>query len=66
MTEITLHLAPDRLRALADLADAQGRRPEELVEAAVETYLRAESGLVRARAERLAEEHAELLRRLGE
>ncbi|WP_216589527.1 hypothetical protein [Streptomyces brasiliscabiei] len=66
MTEITLHLAPDRLRALADLADAQGRRPEEVVEAAVETYLRAESGLVRARAERLAVEHAELLRRLGE
>ncbi|QFQ97739.1 hypothetical protein F9278_17605 [Streptomyces phaeolivaceus] len=68
MTEITLHLDldPDRHRALTDLADAEGRRPEDVVEAAVEAYLRAESGLVRERAERLAEEHAELLRRLGE
>lgn len=66
MTEITLHLDPDRHRALADLADAQGRRPEEVAEAAVEAYLRADGALVRTRAERLAEEHAELLRRLGE
>ena len=66
MTEITLHLGPERRRALADLADALGLRPEEVAEDAVEMFLRAEGVSVRAVAERLAARHAELLRRLGE
>ncbi|MDT0571648.1 hypothetical protein RM704_30005 [Streptomyces sp. DSM 3412] len=66
MTEITLRLDPERHRALADLADAQGRRPEEVAVEAVDMLLRTEAGSVRARAERLAAQHAELLRRLGE
>ncbi|QYX79721.1 hypothetical protein [Streptomyces akebiae] len=66
MTEITLRLDPEGHRALADLADAQGRRPEEVAEEAVAMLLRTEAGSVRARAERLAAQHAELLRRLGE
>jgi predicted transcriptional regulator len=66
MTEITLRLGPVRHRALADLADAQGRRPEEVVGEAVEAYLRAEEAVVQRQAERLAGEHAALLRRLGE
>ncbi|UUU22505.1 hypothetical protein [Streptomyces sp. DSM 40750] len=66
MTEITLHLDPVRHRALADLADAQGRKPEEVAGEAVKAYLRSEGAVVRRQAERLAGEHSELLRRLGE
>lgn len=62
MTEITLRLDPVRRRALTDLADAQGRLPEELVGEAVDAYPRAEGVLVRAHAERIAKEYAELLR----
>ncbi|MGW3018412.1 hypothetical protein [Streptomyces longwoodensis] len=51
--------------ALDDLADATGRRPEDLVTEAVAAHLRAEEARVRAVAERLADAHAGLLERLG-
>ncbi|MFI7504155.1 hypothetical protein ACIBVL_37900 [Streptomyces sp. NPDC049687] len=66
MRHLTLTLPPDLGRALADLADATGRRPEDVALDAVHTLLRAEEARVRATAERLAGAHAELLRRLGE
>jgi len=37
-----LRIDPTLERALADLADAQGRRPEEVAEEAVRRYLEAE------------------------
>ncbi|MEV0484920.1 hypothetical protein AB0I69_30460 [Streptomyces sp. NPDC050508] len=61
-----LGLDPDLRQALDDLADATGRPPEDLVRDAVGRYLDEEGALVRAAAERLAVEHADLLRRLGE
>ncbi|MFI6489377.1 hypothetical protein [Streptomyces sp. NPDC050564] len=61
-----LRLDPALAQALDDLADAQDRLPEEIAEAAVRRYLREEGAHVRALATRLAKEHAELLRRLGE
>ncbi|GGK48591.1 hypothetical protein [Streptomyces flaveus] len=66
MKELTIRLDASLRQALDDLADAQGRPPEELAEKAVRGYLHAEGRLVRALAERIAKEHAELLRRLGE
>ncbi|MFC8362452.1 hypothetical protein ACFUIY_21610 [Streptomyces griseorubiginosus] len=66
MQESTLHLDPDTGQALADLADACGRRPEDLAREAVRRYLREEEEPVRAVAEDLARRHADLLRRLGE
>ncbi|WP_055715540.1 hypothetical protein [Streptomyces torulosus] len=66
MTEITHRLDPALHRDLADLADAQGRGPDEVVGEALEAYVRAQGALVRGQAERLASAHAELLRRLGE
>ncbi|MFF3967786.1 hypothetical protein ACFYZI_40305 [Streptomyces griseorubiginosus] len=66
MQESTLHLDPDTGQALADLADACGRRPEDLAREAVRRYLRAEEEPVRAVAGELARRHADLLRRLGE
>ncbi|MEU1182582.1 hypothetical protein ABZ464_34105 [Streptomyces sp. NPDC005820] len=65
-TVLSLPLDPDLHRALADLADATGCRPEDLVLEAVHERLRAEEARVRETAERLAEAHADLLRRLGE
>ncbi|MFJ2832160.1 hypothetical protein ACIPC1_32140 [Streptomyces sp. NPDC087263] len=61
-----LRLDPALERALADLADAQDRLPEEVAREAVRRYLRDEGAVVRSLATRLAAEHAELLRRLGE
>ncbi|MEV6512230.1 ribbon-helix-helix protein, CopG family [Streptomyces sp. NPDC051642] len=61
-----LGLDPDLRQALDDLADATGRPPEDLVRDAVARYLDEEGAPVRAAAERLAVEHADLLRRLGE
>ncbi|MFD4523097.1 hypothetical protein ACFWP7_03990 [Streptomyces sp. NPDC058470] len=61
-----LRLHPALERALADLADAQDRLPEEVAREAVRRYLRDEGAVVRSLATRLAAEHAELLRRLGE
>ncbi|WP_433450721.1 hypothetical protein ACQPXS_19865 [Streptomyces sp. CA-142005] len=66
MPELTLSLDAATQQALDDLADASGRRTDEVVLAAVHRYLREEQGVVRAHAERLARGHAELLRRLGE
>ncbi|MET8218689.1 hypothetical protein [Streptomyces hirsutus] len=66
MTEFVLQLDPARLRALQDLADAQGRTPEAVAEEAVRAYLSTERRTVRAVGERLAREHADLLQRLGE
>lgn len=62
----TLSLPPDLGRALDDLADATGRRPEVIALDAVRDRLRAEEARVRGEAERLAQAHADLLRRLGE
>ncbi|MFI5796111.1 hypothetical protein [Streptomyces sp. NPDC051677] len=61
-----LTLPPDLSHALDDLADATGRRPEDIALDAVRAGLRAEEARVRAVAERLAGAHADLLRRLGE
>ncbi|SHI21252.1 hypothetical protein [Streptomyces sp. 3214.6] len=61
-----LTLPPDLSHALDDLADATGRRPEDVALDAVREWLRAEEARVRAVAERLAGAHADLLRRLGE
>lgn len=61
-----LRLDPAVEQALADLADARDRLPGELAREAVLRYLHEEGAPVRALAERLAKEHAELLRRLGE
>ncbi|MFF4039225.1 hypothetical protein [Streptomyces sp. NPDC001816] len=64
--ELTLSLDPALRHALDDLADASGRRTEEVVLEAVRRYLGEEGAAVRAHAERLALSHAGLLRRLGE
>ncbi|MEV8557686.1 hypothetical protein AB0478_14730 [Streptomyces sp. NPDC051917] len=66
MPELTLSLDAATRQALDDLADASGRRTDEVVLAAVHRYLREEQAVVRAHAERLARSHADLLRRLGE
>jgi predicted transcriptional regulator len=66
MQPLTLPLPPDLGHALEDLADATGRRPQELALDAVRECLRAEEARVRGVAERLAGAHADLLRRLGE
>ncbi|MCT9077252.1 hypothetical protein [Streptomyces fulvoviolaceus] len=66
MHELTLHLDPAAGQALEDLADACGRPPEDIAREAVDRYLHEESTLVRAVGERIAREHADLLRRLGE
>ncbi|MGW4565587.1 CopG family ribbon-helix-helix protein [Streptomyces sp. NPDC004561] len=66
MRSLTVLLDPDTHQDLVDLADAQGRTPEQVLEEAVRRYLRAEELGVRRTAERLAQAHADLLRRLGE
>ncbi|MEU7340480.1 hypothetical protein [Streptomyces sp. NPDC007074] len=66
MEDLPLRLDPGLARALADLADARDRSPEEVAVDAVRRYLHEEGAHVRALAARLAEDHAELLRRLGE
>ncbi|KUN82607.1 hypothetical protein AQJ64_18975 [Streptomyces griseoruber] len=63
---LSLPLDPDLHRALADLADATGCGPEDIVLDAVRARLCAEGARVREVAETLAGAHAELLRRLGE
>ncbi|WP_093772619.1 hypothetical protein [Streptomyces sp. yr375] len=63
---LTLPLDPDLRRALDDLADATGRRPEDVALDAVRVGLRVEEARVRGVAERLAGAHGGLLRRLGE
>ncbi|MFJ3302700.1 hypothetical protein ACIPSA_06210 [Streptomyces sp. NPDC086549] len=63
---LTLPLDPATRQALDDLADAQGRTPEDVALDAVRRHLREEGLAVRAVAERLAGAHADLLRRLGE
>ncbi|MEV6529187.1 hypothetical protein AB0M86_06265 [Streptomyces sp. NPDC051639] len=64
--ELPLRLAPGLARDLADLADARDQLPEEVAVDAVRRYLRDEGEHVRSLATRLAEDHAGLLRRLGE
>jgi predicted transcriptional regulator len=66
MSELVLRLDPAVRQALDDLADAQDRAPEEVAQEALRRHLHAEGALVRAVAEHIAREHAELLRRLGE
>ncbi|MFD9411065.1 hypothetical protein ACFWBN_29135 [Streptomyces sp. NPDC059989] len=65
MNELTIPLSDAERAELADLADATGRTPEELALDAVQVRLRAERGRVGAEAERLAQRHAALLKRLG-
>lgn len=66
MQQLTVPLTAGLRHALDDLADATGRRPEDLALDAVRERLEAERSAVRGVAERLAGAHAELLRRLGE
>ncbi|MGC0331686.1 putative transcriptional regulator [Streptomyces sp. SAI-170] len=66
MYELTVSLPPDLGRALEDLADATGRRPQDIARDAVEERLAKEASRVRVAAEVLAGAHADLLRRLGE
>ena len=66
MSELRLPLDPGLRRALDDLADAQGRPPEEVALDAVRAHLRHEETHVLAVAEELARDHADLMRRLGE
>ncbi|MER6732757.1 hypothetical protein [Streptomyces puniciscabiei] len=66
MHELTVALDPATRQALDDLADATGRRTDEVAMAAVHRYLHEERAVVRTHAERLARSHADLLRRLGE
>ncbi|MGA5286717.1 hypothetical protein [Streptomyces pseudogriseolus] len=66
MSELALHPEPALAQALHDLADAQDRSPEDVALDALRRHLHEEGGRVRAVAERIAAEHAELLRRLGE
>lgn len=63
---LAMGLDPVDRQRLDDLADACGRRPEDIVADAVRRHLDEEAGRVRAVAERLAASHADLLRRLGE
>ncbi|MEU6067309.1 MULTISPECIES: hypothetical protein [Streptomyces] len=64
--ELTLTLDPATRQALDDLADAQGRTPQDVALDAVRRHLHDEELAVRAVAGRLAGAHADLLRRLGE
>ncbi|MFG2758694.1 hypothetical protein [Streptomyces wuyuanensis] len=66
MHELTIILTDAERDELNDLADAQGRTPEELVHDAVQHHLRVQSERLAALAGRLARQHAGLLRRLGE
>lgn len=66
MAPLNLSLDLAERRALDDLADALGRTPEEIVRDAVRAHMRAQAAPVLAQAERIAREHADLLRRLGE
>lgn len=66
MEQLTLRLDPALAQALDDLADAQDRLPEEVAEEAVRRYLGEQGTRVRTLATRLAQEHADLLKRLGQ
>lgn len=66
MHELTIILTDAERDELYDLADAQGRTPEELAHDAVHHHLRVQSERLAALAGRLAQQHAGLLRRLGE
>ncbi|MGW6733342.1 CopG family ribbon-helix-helix protein [Streptomyces sp. NPDC055013] len=66
MHELTVRLDPATRQSLDDLADATGRRPEDIAQEAVRKYLDDEARRVRSVAERLGAAHADLLRRLGE
>jgi predicted transcriptional regulator len=66
MQQLTVPLTTDLRRALDDLADATGLRPEDIALDAVRKRLEEEAAGVRSVAERLAGAHGELLRRLGE
>ncbi|MCX4508781.1 MULTISPECIES: hypothetical protein [Streptomyces] len=66
MHELTIILTDAERDALHDLADAQDRAAEELAHDAVHHYLRVQNDRLEALAGRLAQQHAGLLRRLGE
>ncbi|WP_329338625.1 hypothetical protein OG866_27215 [Streptomyces sp. NBC_00663] len=66
MDELTLHLPAGLRQELDDLADATGRRPEDIALDAVLHRVAEEASPVRMRAGVLALAHADLLRRLGE
>jgi predicted transcriptional regulator len=65
MDELTLHLPAGLRQELDDLADATGRLPEDIALDAVLHRVAQEASPVRVRAEMLAVDHADLLRRLG-
>jgi predicted transcriptional regulator len=66
MSELVIRPDSALFQALHDLADAQDLAPEDVALDALRRRLHEEGRQVRAVAERLAAEHAELLRRLGE
>ncbi|WP_327168173.1 hypothetical protein [Streptomyces subrutilus] len=65
MAELIIALGAAERAALADLADATASTPQEVALAAVRAHLAAERARTGAVAGRLAEQHADLLRRLG-
>ncbi|MCX4693095.1 hypothetical protein [Streptomyces sp. NBC_01408] len=66
MNELIIRLTAAERAELADLADAVGQRPEDVAREAVRACLRAERQRIGEAAERLAGQHAGLLKRLGE
>ncbi|MFI6035702.1 hypothetical protein ACIBBD_16310 [Streptomyces sp. NPDC051315] len=66
MHELTLPLPAGLWEELQDLADATGRRPEDIALDAVRHAVAQEASRVRVTAGLLADAHADLLRRLGE
>ncbi|MFF0219301.1 hypothetical protein [Streptomyces vinaceus] len=66
MENLIIRLDSGDRAQLADLADASGRDPEDVVREAVRRYLRDERERVAADAARLAQRHDALLKRLGQ
>ncbi|MFF3344879.1 hypothetical protein [Streptomyces sp. NPDC002779] len=66
MHQLILRLPSTLRHELDDLADATGRRPEDIALDAVAQRVAQEAAPVRGAAESLARAHADLLRRLGE
>ncbi|OAH15126.1 hypothetical protein [Streptomyces jeddahensis] len=66
MHELTLALTEPEWATLQDYVDATERTPEEVAREVLIRHLHREGDLVRHIAERIADSHGELLRRLGE
>ncbi|MFE6848049.1 hypothetical protein [Streptomyces sp. NPDC057686] len=66
MENLIIRLEGADRAALADLADASGRTPEEVAQEAVRQHLRQERARVGGEAARLAQRHHVLLKRLSQ